>query len=249
MKKGGKGKRKGGKNTPGSAAKATLAPTPAKREPTKQTPAKATGPETRAKAQASVGPKDETWAQVVGRKRGKQAQADPPPRPTPAPTGAAAKAPKSGPKRRLPRTSTIVLNCPKGQCQELMAVVRAKIKLVEVGLLGGILTKTEATGALIIEVPGPDYTLTDKMRNVLNGREGVRIDRPVRTAEVRIRGLDDSVRPEEAVEALAEKGGCTRAEISAGDIRSAQRGQGSPQARLPLATAKKAVEGGFILVG
>lgn len=206
---------------------------------------------TRSRTQIPMGTKkEEAWAQVVGRRernRAKQAQANPPSCPTPAPAGAATK--KRGPKRRSPRTSAVVLNCPKGQSAELMAEVRTKVKLAEVGLSGGITTKTGATGAMIIEIPGPDLSqkadaLADRMRQVLHGREDVRVDRPVRTAKVRIRGLDDSVRSEEAAEALAEKGGCSRSEVATDDIRNAQRGQGSLWARLLLAAAKKAVERG-----
>lgn len=60
------------------------------------------------------------------------------------------------PRRRVPRTAAIVLTCPAGQYAETMAEVRVKIKLSEVGIQNGITTRTAATGALLIEVPGSE---------------------------------------------------------------------------------------------
>lgn len=118
----------------------------------------------------------------------------------------------------------MILTCPKGQYAEVMAGVRAKIKLEELGITGGITTRMAATGAIIIEVPGAEHgpkadALTARIREVLRGKEGVRVDRPVRTAEVCIWGLDTSIWPEEAAEALAAKGGCDRQDVRVGDLR------------------------------
>lgn len=52
-------------------------------------------------------------------------------------------------------------------------------------------TRTVATGALIIEVPGAENgakvnVLVERMREVLKEREGIRINRPTKTTEIRI---------------------------------------------------------------
>lgn len=158
------------------------------------------------------------------------------------------------PRRRVPpRTAAIVLTCPAGQYAETMAEVRAKIKLSEVGIQNGITTRTAATGALLIEVPrsenGPKADAPwPHVCARLKDKEGVRVNRPTKMAEIRVRGLECSIR-KEVMEAVAEKETCRSYEIQAGDIRRTSENQGSLWLKLPLAAAKKAVEGGTLQVG
>lgn len=105
-----------------------------------------------------------------------------------------------------------------------------------------------------MEVPGPDHglkadALASRMREVLARKEGVRVNRPEKTAEIRVSGLEGSITPEEAAEAIATKGACRQSEITIGDIRETVPGQRSFWARLPLIAAKKASEGGHINIG
>lgn len=92
-------------------------------------------------------------------------------------------------------------------------------------------------------------TLASRIREVLGDREGYRVDRPVATADVRLKELEQSISRREAIETLAEKGGCRPHEIQAGKTRPMGRGQNSLWARLPLRAAKKAAVGGSILIG
>lgn len=148
-----------------------------------------------------------------------------------------------------------MLVCPRNQFAPLMIEVRSKISLDELGIAVGTKTRTRgATGALIIEIPGADSgkkadALASRMREVLRGRDGVRVDRPTKTADVRIRGLEASIRPEKVAAAIAEKAGCTRAKIQLGEIRAQRFGQGSVWARLPMTAVKRACERGNIRVG
>lgn len=158
------------------------------------------------------------------------------------------------PRRRIPKTAAITLTCPKGQYAETMAEVRAKINLSEVGIQDGITTRTAATGALLIEVPGSENgpkadALASRMREVLKDREGVKVNRPVKTADVRVRGLECSIRKEEVIEAVAEKAMCWAYEIQTGEIRGDSENQKSLWLKLPLVAAKKATEGGTLRVG
>lgn len=192
-------------------------------------------------------------AQVIGRRAKKRANktgAETRPRGASAP----APAPTKKAKRRPSQTSAITLTCPKGQYASIMAEIRAKIKLAGVGIAGTLNISTGATGAMMIEIPGADNAhkmdaLATKMRQVLEGREGVRVDRPVKTAEIGVRGLELSIRPAEVVEALIAKGRCRQTDIQSGDIRDIERGWGSLWVRLPLVTARKASEGGSIQIG
>lgn len=160
---------------------------------------------------------------------------------------------KRAPKRRAPRTSAVTLTCPKGKYADIMGEIRDRVKLAEVGLKS-IKTRTAMTGAMIIEVAGPEHgakadALLGLMRDALKGKEGVRVDRPTKSADIRVRGLESSITEEEVVAAVAEKAGCRTFEVQSGTIRSAARGQGSLWLRLPLVAAKKAVEGGGLVIG
>ncbi|XP_026744673.1 uncharacterized protein LOC113508060 [Trichoplusia ni] len=86
------------------------------------------------------------------------------------------------------------------------------------------------------------------MREVLNP-EDVRVSRPVKTAEVRITGLDDSVTPEEVVVAVARSGECPPDRVRAGDIRTDATGLGVVWVRCPVASAKKIAVAGEVKVG
>lgn len=147
----------------------------------------------------------------------------------------------------------MVLTCPKGEYDNTVAEVRAKIKLSEIGISGGITNRTAVTGVLIIEVPESEHdakadALAALMREVLRSKEGVCVDRPVKTAEIRIRGLEVSIGTSEVAVAVIEKANCRVDDIQTGVIRRI-----SPENRKAfgsaLVTAKKAAEGGNIMIG
>lgn len=199
--------------------------------------------------------KEESWAEVVKRKaKNKTKTKESGGTLTPAEKTKSTAETKKPQRRRIPRTSAIVLTCPKGQYAETMTEIREKIKLSEVGIQGGITTRTAMTGALIMEIPGTENepkadALASRMREVLKDKEGIKISRPTKTAEIRVLGLEYSIRKEEVVEAVMEKGACRIHEIQAGEIRRMAGRQGSLWLRLPLIAAKKAVKEGTIQVG
>lgn len=209
----------------------------------------------------------ESWSKVVGRKAKKKPEkrnetegkatktlaGKPDGKLVPPANNAQRKAQNKKPhRRRVPRTAAVVLTCTDGQYAEKMARIRSRVKLSKVGIQDT--TRTAATGALVIEVPGVENgpkadALASRMREVLKDKEGVRIHRPIKTAEIRIRGLESSIRKEEVIEAVAEKGVCHPHEIQVGEVRKISGNQGSLWLRLPLVAAKKAVEGGSIQIG
>lgn len=157
-------------------------------------------------------------------------------------------------KRRIPRTAAVVLTCPKGTYAETMADIRRKIPLTEVGINTGITTKIALTGALIIEVPGTENgpkadALASRMREVLNGKEGVKVDRPMKTAEIRVRRLEYSITEDEVRQAVAEKAGCKIYEVQAGTIKRTPQGQGSLWLKVPLTAINKLTKDGHIQIG
>lgn len=78
---------------------------------------------------------------------------------------------------------------------ETMAEVRRKIFLAEVGIQGKVRTRKAAIGAVVFEISGDNSAekvdaLADRMCKVTVGREGTRVDRPLKMAEVRVRALE-----------------------------------------------------------
>ncbi|XP_020299231.1 uncharacterized protein LOC109863383, partial [Pseudomyrmex gracilis] len=99
------------------------------------------------------------------------------------------------------------------------------------------------TGDLMVEVLGPDMaakadTLAAKMKDVLAGT-GVKVRRPSRPGNVRVRGIDGTVSREEVLAVLAREGGCPEGEIRLGELRALPSGQKTVWAQCPMLAAKR----------
>lgn len=114
--------------------------------------------------------------------------------------------------------------------------------------------KIAATGAVILEIPGEDGALikadalASKLRGAL-GEEVARVTRPVKRADLRIAGLDESVTKPELIVAIASSGGCSQEECRIGEIRRAPSGLGTVWVNCPATAAKKLAETGRMKVG
>lgn len=102
------------------------------------------------------------------------------------------------------------------------------------------------TGALIWEVRGPDNRakadqLADRLSTTLADRDDVKVSRPLRSAEIRVSGLDDSATTKEVAEELARASGCFPQQFKVGDIKRASNGLGSAWVRCPMEAARKLV--------
>jgi hypothetical protein len=91
--------------------------------------------------------------------------------------------------------------------------------------------KRAVTGRLLLEVSGQESgpkadRLAERLREVL-GKARVTVARPVKRADMRVRGRDDSITSEDVASALAEAGGCPAGEIKVGTIRLSPTGLGS----------------------
>jgi len=110
------------------------------------------------------------------------------------------------------------------------------------------------TGAQVFEVGGPDNRrkaeeLAGKIREVLAGKEGVRVTCPIPTAELRIRDLCESTEEGDVKEAVASAGGCAPDLVKVGLIRFAGRGLGTAWVRCPLTAANKLVAARKLRIG
>lgn len=94
------------------------------------------------------------------------------------------------PRRRLPRAAAVTLTCPPDTYSEAMRTVRDKINLEDLDI-PALRPKKAVTGAIILEIPGPNGAekaaiLKEKME-ALSGMEGVKVARPTKTAEIRVK--------------------------------------------------------------
>lgn len=96
------------------------------------------------------------------------------------------------PLRKKQRRGNREEGLPKGEYATTMAKVKSKIKLSKVSIDTGIITQTAAEGALIIEIPGAENgtkanALAQRIREISRGKEGVHIDRSIKTAKIHTR--------------------------------------------------------------
>ncbi|XP_011884103.1 PREDICTED: actin cytoskeleton-regulatory complex protein pan1-like [Vollenhovia emeryi] len=203
-------------------------------------PARRTQPEVGKRA-PSQGPK--------GRKEGKNA-----PRKGEAETQPAAdkRSPKQA-KRRTPRSEAVAISFPAGEFAQGMREIRSKIDLDKLGI-GPLKQRKALTGALILEVAGEKKTekanlLAEQIRKAVGNKEGVRVMRPSKMGEIRIKDLDESVTQEELQEVVAKAGECDKTEVKVGQLKTAPGGMITVWVQCPLAVAKKVAEKRRVRVG
>ncbi|CAH2107634.1 unnamed protein product [Euphydryas editha] len=205
---------------------------------------------------------EEGWQIVRGRKsRGKGRSAATEREAAPMTRGQPKPPPKKRKPRRLqvPKAAAVVITVlPEGKEKGLTyeAVLKRARRDIDVSDLGSVAARTRQarTGARILEFPGADGARTaDAMAERLLGlfpeESGVRVARPVKCAELRISGLDDSVTADEIREAIASKTGSPINAVRVGTIRPGPGGVGSVWASCPVAAAKSLAAVGRLLVG
>ncbi|XP_059048818.1 uncharacterized protein LOC131844056 [Achroia grisella] len=217
---------------------------------------------------STSGANKEGWATVVrrGTRKGAGAsQAGPTSaRPTKAPSGGPTEVPqrktpprKKKAKARPPRSSAVVLTMRPGAeergvtYRSVLTEAKAKISLAQLGITD-LRFRVGRTGSRILEIPGTHTgeaadALAAKIEEVLP--EDVRVSRPVKSAELRIGDLDDSVMVADVVVAVMREGGCPESSVKTGEIRRNTQGTGSVWVRCPVAAAKKLAEAGRLRIG
>lgn len=156
-----------------------------------------------------------------------------------------------------PRSSAVVITLQPEAVSagvtyaQVLGTAKQAINLVDLGI-GGLRSRKSATGAQILELPGSASgpqadLLADKLKAALSNV--ARIDRPVKSADLHLTGLDDSVEREDIIEAIAKTGECPMEHIKVGQIRPGPGGVGSVYAQCPVTSAKLIGKEGRILVG
>ncbi|EZA48208.1 hypothetical protein X777_14229, partial [Ooceraea biroi] len=199
--------------------------------------------------------KEQPWSTVVGRKAGAKSTA-PPQAPAgkgkPAPSKGTSGGGKSamskpsqpggrpsakGPKSpRSPKTAAVVITAADGDYKG--AVERAQ-KGVDIDALGIAAPRVRRAlkGAPIYEIPGPESAtkadeLASRLEKVFEGSR-VRVTRPLKKVELRVRRLDDAATVELVSRAVAAAGGCDPCDVDVRPIQRSSDGLGTSWIRLP----------------
>nr|XP_033188909.1 uncharacterized protein LOC117156205 [Bombus vancouverensis nearcticus] len=156
---------------------------------------------------------------------------------------------------RAPRTSAVTLTLNEGarmSYADVLEAARTRIPLSELGT-ERLEMKKAMTGAIIIQVPGDKdrgkaTLLASRLAETLDPT-AVRIATPTRMAELRVTGIDISVKKEELRRALALAAGCGSAEVQVGEIGATRGGLGSAWIKCPAAAARKLAQAEKIALG
>ncbi|XP_045491062.1 uncharacterized protein LOC123690945 [Colias croceus] len=190
-------------------------------------------------------PPKQGWTLVERKKKKKKSKAE-------------AKARKRAPKLRSPSSSAVVITLqPDAEKRgvtyaSVMTGSRQKIDLAAIGV-SALRFKRAATGARILEIPGTTSAkeadaLADKLREVWD-EDTIKVSRPVKCADLRVTGLDDSVAAEEVAAAVSRVGECPVDQVKCSGLRVGSRGSTTAWVSCPVAAAKKVAQVGRILVG
>ncbi|XP_049884552.1 uncharacterized protein LOC126379775 [Pectinophora gossypiella] len=208
-----------------------------------------------ARRQPAPAPTAEPWTAVVGRKaRNKAAKAAKVAKEPPKPRSTAQKKAKL----RTPRTAAVSLTLVPGVEERgvtyasILSDAKRRVSLADLGI-SNMRFRRAATGARLLEIGGENSaakadSLAKKLREVLSPG-AVKVVRPVKRAEIRVTGLDDSADAIEVADAVAKEGGCAVDDVKHGRIVVGPRGDGALWISCPVAAAKKLSDSGRLLVG
>lgn len=146
--------------------------------------------------------------------------------------------------RKVPNTAVVqLLSYGNLTNSEVMAVARERVNIRDLNLRD-MRSRIARSGALLLEIPGPDRQelankLADRLKEALASHEGVRVSRPLKTAELRISNIEASVTSTEIIRAVSEMGTFDCDTIRVGPINRALNGQNTTVIRCPLSLANK----------
>lgn len=156
-------------------------------------------------------------------------------------------------RKRIPRSAAVGIKLLKADFSfaDIIRKARAEVSLTEFGIADTRIRRT-ANGNLLIEVFGPESSgkadkLADRLRSVLEG--DALVTRPVIRADLRLTDLDESVSPQEIIEAVTREGECSASDIRLGPIVPLRSGLGRTWVRCPLQVADRIADAGKIRIG
>ncbi|XP_070529818.1 uncharacterized protein [Cardiocondyla obscurior] len=196
----------------------------------------------------------ETWATVTGRKtknsnktvgQGNRTTSDKkaPVQPKPKTT-----------KRKTPNSAAVSITCENGQYQEILKMAKDRIDLKKLGI-DSLRPKRGITGSIIYEIKGDNHNekakvLAKELSTALASVQQVRIACPQKTADIRIRDLDDYTRKDDIINAvLTSFETCRQEDFKLGEIRRSYNGLYTTVLKCPVAVANQLIEKKRIQIG
>lgn len=217
---------------------------------------------------APVADPEEVWVEVGrGGKLKRKTSKNTPTYATKADTSSSKPAPKPAPKTKAPfkpklsppRSAAVVISLdPEAEKRgvtyaSIITAADERVNLGKVGISPGALKiRASATGARLLEIRGEGKVeaadkLAESLRIALDGL--AKVSRPVKHADVRITGLDESVTSEKVAVAIARTGGCPESQIKVLNIKWGRRASGSVIVECPITAATALLKEGRLLVG
>lgn len=156
---------------------------------------------------------------------------------------------------RVPNSAAVTVTIPEGSdtsYAKVMETAKSKIRLADFEI-ETLRQKRALTGGLLLEIIGPDCgqkadKLAAKMREVFSD-VNVKINRPTKKGEIRLRDLDDAISPREVAEAVANAGGCLIDDVKVGEIRRTPVSLGTCWVRCPAKAVRELARVRRIQVG
>jgi len=159
---------------------------------------------------------------------------------------------------RLPRSAAVTITLPSSSgaagwtYARVLTQARCRVPLGALGI-SALRIKNSRAEARVLEIPGEGSTakaekLADELREALADTPA-KVQCPVKTADLRVTGLDETVTPMEVERSLADVGGCLPFEVKVGLIRPGPGGAGSVWARCPVEAANKLAAAGRVCIG
>ncbi|XP_032676842.1 uncharacterized protein LOC116846731 [Odontomachus brunneus] len=154
---------------------------------------------------------------------------------------------------KVPRSAALTVRCPNGSYADVMRRARDNIDQGENGI-GEDRTRRADTGVLVLEISDPEghartNALAEKMSVLFADKQDVRIARPTKRAEIRVRDLNDWVAVDDVVSAMAAARSYGSGNLKVGAIRLGSEGIETLWLQCPVTVAKKIVNKGRIRVG
>lgn len=232
---------------------------------TQSAPAVATTPSTAPPTTTTPLPVNTTWAKVASKKgratknkkTASTAKVSEKPAGATGQPGERQKGPKKSQNKppKVPKTAAITLTVEEGAgitYAQVMKAAKEKVKLADVGITQ-VKQKRGINGGLVLEIEGEGNAakadaLAVRMREALVGMS-VRIARPVKSGEIRVMDLDDSVTPRDVAIAIAEACDCVAEELRVGEIRRNPSSLGTVWVRCPLTVVRALADAKRLRVG
>jgi hypothetical protein len=135
---------------------------------------------------------------------------------------------------------------------DVLATARQKFPLAKIGVESLGMRKS-MIGGVIIRLPGDKdrgkaSRLATRLAEVLD-QAAVSVAVPIRTAQLRVAGIDISVAKEEQRQTLDLAAGCDSVEVQVEDIRTTRYGLGTAWIKCPVAGARKLARDGKVALG